>query len=224
MRVAVSFAVLLAASPALAEGLAPHQSIQEHAPASDRTFAVAVNEPFGWGGFAIAGSVYGRVAAHQAVRINAAAYDFHGNVAGDLIDIFAFGGDGDESYRKGRIVDVGAGWVYFPRRVFDGPTVELGLLHRSSDTHVEDEWDTPEVVDRKGKEVAARALLGWSWMIQDRVFISWAMGASKGYSFGTETTKEMAYTGSGQPSPSMTHHYGEWTTSFEGYLRFGVAF
>ena len=118
-------------------------------------------------------------------------------------------------------IDVGAGWMYFPRRVFDGPTVELGVLHRSLDTELYDDFGTPEKVWRDGQEVAARALLGWSWMIRNRVFIALAFGASKGYAFGRETTQEDA---TYPVSPKMTHDFGEWTTNFEGYLRFGVAF
>jgi hypothetical protein len=112
--------------------------------------------------------------------------------------------------------------VYFPRRVFDGPSIELGLLHRTLDTRVEAEWETPGDVSRDGQEIAAHALLGWSWTIRNRVFISFAMGASKGYVWGSETTREMAFPT--EPQTPMTHHFGEWTTGFEGYLRFGVAF
>jgi hypothetical protein len=219
MRLAL-LAVLLATSAASAEGLAPYESVQKESPPVERQWAVAINEPLGWtNGFAVAGSIYGRVAPHQAVRINAARYGFHGNLAGDVINIVA-GGDG--ARHTGRLIDVGAGWVYFPRRVFDGPSIELGMLHRTLDARVEAEWETPGDVSRDGQEIAAHALLGWSWTIRNRVFISFAMGASKGYVWGSETTREMAFPT--EPQTPMTHHFAEWTTGFEGYLRFGVAF
>jgi len=220
MRLAL-FAVLLAASTASAEGLKPYQSIQEHRPVADKPFALAINEPFGWpSGFAIAGSAYARVAAHHAVRLNVASYEYHANVGGDLIDHFVFGGDGDESGKTGRYFDVGASWMYFPRRVWDGPSFELGLLHRSIDTNRYDDFADDDIVDRDGQMIGARALLGWSWMIHDRVFISIAMGASKGYEFGTQVITPDA----SHPQMTTTGDYGEWTTAFEGNMRFGVAF
>ena len=220
MRYFASLILLAVSSTAFAQPPSEQPSSLPQPATADRTYAVAINEPIGWkSGFAVAGSVYGRVAPHQAVRINAAMYDYNGNVPGELINSLA-GGDGARN--TGRLIDVGAGWQYFPRRVFDGPTVEVGLLHRTLDTRVEDEWDHPGDVSRDGQEIAAHALLGWSWMIQNRVFIALAMGASKGYAYGTETTREMAFPT--EPQTPMSHHFGEWTTGFESYLRFGVAF
>jgi hypothetical protein len=221
MRLAL-LAVLVAASPASAEGLAPYESIQDHPARADHAYALAINQPFGWpSGFAIAGSGYARLAPHHALRLNVASYDFHGNVGGDLIDIFVFGGEGSEAGHTGRILDVSAGWMYFPRRVWDGPTFELGLMHRSLDTEVVDDFADYYRVERSGRTIAARALLGWSWLIRDRAFIAVALGAAKGYSSGTEVDTEDDFT---SPAMSTTTTFGEWTSSFEGYMRFGIAF
>jgi hypothetical protein len=212
--------LLLAASTASAEGLAPWQSIQQHTAAEDHPYVLAINEPFGWkSGFAIAGSAYVGLSAHQALRLNLASYDYNGNLAGELIGIFVFGTDGSEAGHRGRLLDVSAGWMYFPRKLWDGPTFEAGLLHRSVDTTLDTE---DELIDRDGQMYAVRALLGWSWLIKNRVVVSFAMGASKGYTFGTETTKPW----NTYPDPPMTTtvDLGEWTTGFEGYVRLGWAF
>lgn len=217
MRFAL-LSLLLLASTASAEGLAPWQSLQQHRAADDHPYVLAINEPFGWSsGFAIAGSGYVGLTAHQALRLNVASYKYNGNIGGDLIDIFVFDGDGSEAGHSGRLFDVSAGWMYFPRKLWEGPTFEAALLHRSVDTTLDTE---DEVTERDGQTVAVRALLGWSWMIKNRVVISFAMGASKGYMFGTETTTPW------YPEPRMTTtaNMGEWTTGFEGYVRFGWAF
>lgn len=217
MRGLALLATLLASSTAVAEGLAPSESVQEHRPAGDHPYAVAINEPFGWpSGFAIAASGYAAPDAHNVVRLNVATYGYHGNLGAEVIGTLVFHGESETGYR-GRITDVGVGWLYFPRRLWDGPTFELGMLHRSLDTTVDAEDD---LVERDGRTIATRALLGWSWLIRDRVFLSFAMGASNGYTFGTQ----IETTGNSPPRMTTTGRFGEWTTEFEGYVRFGVAF
>lgn len=210
--------LLLAGSTASAESHAPSQSIQQPRAADDHPYVLAINEPFGWSsGFAIAGSGYVGLTAHQALRLNVASYEYNGNLAGDLIGIFLFGSDGSEAVHRGRLLDVSAGWMYFPRKLWDGPTFEAAILHRSVDTTLDNE---DELVDRDGQTYGARALVGWSWLIKNRVVISFAMGASKGYTFGTETTTPWYR----EPRMATTARLGEWTTGFEGYVRFGWAF
>ena len=108
--------------------------------------------------------------------------------------------------------------MYFPRRVWDGPTLEAGLLRRSGATSVTDEYAENAVEKRDTQYLAARALVGWSWLVADRAMIAFAVGAAGGYELGTVTTQKMS------TSAPMTHAVSEWKTSAEGYIRLGFAF
>jgi hypothetical protein len=220
MRCLALLAVLLVAATASAEGLAPGESMAVLAKDPPHRFAIAVNEPFGWKGFAIAGSAYARVAEHHVLRLNVARYHYPSVSPIEVMNIV--GGYDSEVSRKGRLLDVGAGWIYFPRRAWEGPTFEAGVVYRSLDTE-ENDYDKELLTSRDGQTVAARALLGWSWLIRNRVMVSLAMGASKGYSFGTEVKDDWSST-SHEPTMTTTGRFGEWKTGFEGYLRFGFTF
>lgn len=77
-----------------------------------------------------------------------------------------------------------------------------------------------DITQRDTQLVAARALVGWSWLIADRAMISFAVGAASGYEFGQQTTANTLP----EEAPMMTIDVGEWKTRVEGYLRFGFAF
>lgn len=214
-RFALIFAFLTFSRASFADQLAEAPAIEKTAQQEDAPMAFAVNSPLSWiGGTSVAGSLYARVAAHQAVRINVASYEYGtpGVVVAGLL------GEEDEGQYDGRLLDVGVGWMYFPRRVWDGPTLEAGLLRRSGVTHVQDENAMYEVVDRDTELYAARALVGWSWHVADSAMISFAVGASSGYEVGTETDQERMNTA------PVKHDVGQWKTGFEGYLRFGWTF
>jgi hypothetical protein len=213
MRRLALLVVLLASSTASAEGVEPHESMAVLAKGAPRPYALTVNEPFGWKtASSIAASAYAQLGEHHAVRFNIASYERLGKSASNIMD-------GETAY-EGRLFDVSAGWMYFPRRIWEGPTFEAGLLHRSFDIADDDGFDE-EIDARKGQFVAVRGLLGWSWMIRNRVMISFALGASHGYAFGTETHTDYGY---GHPEMSKTVELGKLETSFEGYLRFGFTF
>lgn len=179
------------------------------AAAEPHRFAVSVNSPISWTqGFTIGASAYAALSEHQALRLNVASHDI-----GD--DLFK-----PDGLRYGRIVDVGAGWMYFPRRTFDGPMLELGVLRRSGATYVNDTAMDPAIVDRDTQLYAARALVGWSWLVRDRIMISLAAGAAQGYELGTETTTREFSPG----RMTETHEVSQWTTTIEGYFRVGFTF
>jgi hypothetical protein len=203
--------ILLASAPAAADNLAT----EKNAATDDQAMALAVNSPLGWvGGTSVGASLYARIAPQQAVRFNVASYEYGSTSA---IAAAAFGAEDEGSY-DGRYLDLGAAWMYFPRRVWDGPTLEAGLLRRSGETHVQDEFAEFETVDRDTQYLAARALVGWSWLIQERAIISFAVGASGGYELGTETMKQMS------TSTPMSHDVSAWKASPEGYIRLGFTF
>lgn len=188
--------------------------IDKSAEEKDAPMALAVNSPLGWiGGTSVAASLYARVASQQALRLNVASYELGGpGIVGALFE--------DEGSYDGRLLDISAGWMYFPRRIWEGPTVEAGLLHRSGKTRVQDEYAMNEIVDRDTQLFASRALVGWSWHVADKAMISFAVGASAGYESGSETDTKSTY----QMSTPVKHDVGEWKVTPEAYLRFGFTF
>jgi hypothetical protein len=190
----------------------------------EHRFAFAVNSPISW--FAaqnVAASGYIGLDEHQAVRLTVASYEYDANLVGQAIGGLVFHADLD-GVRHGRLLDVGAGWMYFPRRTFDGPTLELGLMRRAGwSSEIDDNMD-PYSVDRNTQLYAVRALGGWSWLIQDRVMISLAAGAGRGYETGTETTARDSLFYPDHMQRSETHDVSQWTTTVEGYFRMGFTF
>lgn len=214
-RFALIFAFLAFSRASFADPLAETSAVEKSAEKPEAPMALAVNSPLSWvDGTSIAGSLYARVAPHQAVRISVASYEDGASaaiVAGLL-------GQEDESSHDGRILDVSAGWMYFPRRLWDGPTLEAGVLRRSGSTSVRDELADNELVERDTQLYAMRALAGWSWHVEN-VMVSFAAGASSGYQTGTETD-----TMSVGRTPAVTRDVSGWKTGFEGYVRFGLTF
>lgn len=175
---------------------------------NDHRFALSINSPLFWKDGSVGASGYVGLSDHHALRLNVATWDIH---------TLPIRGDG---LHFGRLVDVSAGWMYFPMRRFDGLTFELGLMRRSGATYENSIEMTPEIVDRDTQLYAARALLGWSWLIHDRVMISVAAGASRGYEVGIETTTRDSVS---DQMPD-THEVSRWTTTAEGYFRVGFTF
>jgi hypothetical protein len=208
MRPLLALAIVIAAAvPAHAEG------------PDEQPLAIAVNPPFRWpGADAVAASGYARLTEHQVLRINASSYDFNGNPAGDLIAILA-GGDGDEASHSGRVTDVGAGWMYFPRRRWSGITFELGILRRARAIRVEDEFAADEIVETDTDTWAGRGLVGWSWLIDHRIMISVAGGVSVGYELGHEIVTPSSF----DPMPTR-RGVRRTDVAGEAFMRIGVAF
>jgi hypothetical protein len=163
-------------------------TIASAAPASEaipERFAIAVNEPFSWGQEFIGASLYVGLARHQAIRANIASYPGPGAQASAIASAIFQDGRG---FDRGSYFDVGIGWQWYPRELWQGPILEAGLVWREDKTRFSDVNDTSSVleVDRDARGMLARGLGGWSWLFYDRVFIMAAIGGATGYERGTE--------------------------------------
>jgi len=222
MRIAVAVAAVVVP---LLSSVAAAQSAPADAPATtrttaaepDATIAFAVNPPMRWS-TAVAGSLSVGFAQHHAIRANVASYEYTGNVAGDLIGVAA-GGDGDEGSYDGSTFDVGIGYQYFPGRLFDGLSLEVGLLRRAVDHHVVDEFASRPDLQTTATGYGVRALVGWSWMYSDWLFVAAAVGVSGGDYRGTERTTDLL---DNRMVETTRFSRAEWAA--EGYLRIGLAF
>jgi hypothetical protein len=174
-------------------------------------FAVALNAPPGWLIGSLGGSAYVRIGDHVALRGNLATYQNSppGGILSVLSDVGAAYG--------GRVLDVGVAAVWYPRRVWDGFLLEVGVLRRERDVYV---W--PELDDRtfiRSTEYAGRALIGWSWLIGQRAFIAIAAGYSVGHESGESTTTPEF----GSMTP-ITKAVRLTQKEREGYIRVGLVF
>jgi hypothetical protein len=164
-------------------------------PQREHRFAVATNFWGGWvDGNSLGASAYARIASRHAVRANVATHSL-----GWTQRLFSTDSSAEPLY-TGRTVDVGIGWMWCPRRLFDGLTLELGVVHRNEEVHRTDTRRSMRV-----RYDAARVLIGWSWLIADRAFLAVAVGMSRGYARDAGGIDAFENAG-------------------EGYLRFGVAF
>ena len=95
---------------------------------------------------------------------------------------------------------------------------EAGALmrHRDFRVHHDDLSSKPDLATRS-QTYAARAMIGWSWLLTGVVFVSVAAGASAGLEHGEETVI---------PEKGMTtvRQVNRTQIDFESYVRFGVAF
>jgi hypothetical protein len=184
------------------------------APGSEETnarIALAVNAPLGWLISSLGVSAYLRLGDHVALRGNLATYR---NTSWG--EVFAgLSGDGGTGF-GGRVTDVGIGAVYYPRRVWDGLTLEAGVLLRARDIYVWPEFEPKTTTT--STELAGRLLIGWSWMIRQRAFIAFAVGFSIGREKGQETD-EPDY---GQMV--VIRPVNRQQSEAEGYLRIGLVF
>src|SRR5258708_4342224 len=93
--------------------------------------AIAGNTPLVWK-YSVASSGWLGWWDHHAIRANFARY--RGPVAAAIgYDLFSESGS---QHDFGHTTDLGVGWVYFPRRMLDGPSLEAGFLvrlHRERD-------------------------------------------------------------------------------------------
>ncbi len=183
-----------------------------------RSIAGGVNAPIRWfteDARVFSGSAYVGLSPHDALRVNVATYENAVNLASELVLLAQ--GEYSEGSREGRTTDVGVGYVYYPRRLFDGFMAEAGLLgrHRNLSNGLY-EWEDSAVRHIDTNMVGARAMVGWSWLFYDRVFIAVGVGASLGYEHGTERLDGFG--------PRMTTDVRRADVNGEGYLRIGGAF
>ena len=181
-------------------------------------FALAVNFPSGWiDGKSIGASAYVGLTDHLALRLNVASYRYGTPLAAEIV-AGLISGDGPEGSYGGRILDLGVGVVHYSRGLWDGFTLEAGALRRGRDTYSRDDYAGYARIDTTTAAYAGRALIGWSWLIKERVFIAAALGGSAGIETGTEKTEN------DRGEMMKTNKVDRSDVSLEGYLRFGGAF
>jgi hypothetical protein len=166
--------------------------------------AIAVNEPAGWTQLTFGISAYTALTPHQALRANFTTHQPEN--AFDLIPVDLSGGD--DGSHAGYIRDFSVGWMWFPRRVYDGPSIEFDALVRLR--HQVDMGDG-DTITTDATTIGGRTTIGWSWRLYKRFFISAAFGASAGHRRGNVTT-------------DMTNEAAlpDTETALEGFVRFGV--
>jgi hypothetical protein len=168
---------------------------------------IAVNEPLGWvDAAAIGASAYLQISTHNVVRANFATWD-HAHTS-------TFGSEA--KYAGGRFTDGGVSWMYFPRKAYDGFSVELGMLVRHDNSWDIDDFD--QKLTNDSKLYAARVLVGWSWLLKERAFISVQLGVADGPVHGKITSEDTVYPGVYMP---ITTRVDETHVSIEYNVRFG---
>lgn len=220
-------AVALVPAVALAEGTqdpAAPPAPDGTPPATEPVLSVAIgfNPPFRWFDKPAVGvSGYVAIRRHHAIRLNYASYPNGGlEAVGTLIGDVFFDGDGSESIYSGRISDIGIGYQFYTRSVFEGLVAELGILRRRFDTRKDDEWSGERVIT-DATQFAGRALVGWSWLYHERIFLAMAVGLAIGRTTGTEMYAVDEF----DPNPPfMTRSISRTDASPEVYLRMGARF
>lgn len=169
-----------------------------------------MNPPVRWFGDdkAVAGSLYVGFTQNHVIRGNVATYPY-----GSLLDV-------GEATHEGSVTDLGASYLYFPRRAFSGFVAEAGLVYRMTDgiSHGPFWEDTTE----KTTYIAGRGLIGWSWLLGEHVFTSVQVGASVGYERGTRSLCRSQCMDDGE-DPDVTR-VKEPTFAPEAFMRIGVVF
>jgi hypothetical protein len=186
--------------------------------ASAESFAVAVNAPLRWyKAVSIGGSAYVGFRGHHAIRVNAARYAHTYSIEEVVSDMADSGGYAD--HISGRRIDLGVGWMYFPRQLWSGPTFEAGLLVRDQVRRTQEAPDIVEYPVRTTDKltVAGRGVVGWSWLLFDRAFVSVATGIAIGLA------SEKTYVTRDDELLMYGRRY-ERQTTFELFFRFGGAF
>lgn len=216
LAVSTTIAVAAPAPDSLTSPANPHAADARTPPsvhdATPLPVALAVNAPFMWSeARSIGVSAYIAVREKLSIRLNVASYEPFDNPIDAVRE--------SEIGYGGRFTDIGAGLQYFPRSVWSGPSIELGVFHRAQETRRTDEMDSPAILETKATGYAARGLIGWSWLGWKKVFVAAAVGASVGRYAGTERTAEDYYF-----PMYATNDFKRVQVETEAYLRFGVAF
>ncbi|MBA3464205.1 MAG: hypothetical protein H0T46_29895 [Deltaproteobacteria bacterium] len=184
--------------------------------------AIGVNLPLRWkDGESIGGSLYVGLTKRLALRGNVASYEYVGGMftAAGAVASLLNGGD-SEAYHGGRITDVGVGLVLYSNKMWDGFTVEAGLLRRATNISTSDDYADEAYVATDSTTYAARALVGYSWLVGEHFFVAFALGMSGGHESGTQTARMESHS----QSPLTTRSVSRWEASPEGYVRIGGAF
>lgn len=185
--------------------------------------AFAVNVPFGWP-WSLAFSAWVGMDDHNAIRANYARY--RGPLWTIIPHMLESDGpeEGDIPADFGHTTDLSVGWVYYPRHVLDGATLEVSALLRLN--RLRDRIDRMNMASEEQftNVYGARALVGWTWRLSDWWFLALSVGASAGYERGREKVF-IGYDFSHTP-PDITREgrVSRVALSGEAYLRVGMAF
>ncbi len=140
-------------------------------------FALGVNSPTGWLRGSFGASLSMGLDRHHAVRASVARYDPE-----PLLLVLIT--QGESAPIGGAILDLGLGWVYYPRRLWDGFMLEAGALRRARAVRVLGFYGDTAT---RSVTYGGRATVGWSWPITRYGFVSAAVGISVGRETGEET-------------------------------------
>jgi hypothetical protein len=170
----------------------------------------------GWLNESFALSLYTGVSKHHALRANFASYRYQPPLWSAAISLAAFAED--EGEYAGRTTDWGLGWIYYPRRLFDGFNVELGALRRARNNGesggFESDFRTTDTTTYAG-----RAMVGWSWLFESTLFVALGAGMSIGHESGSQLIDE-----DDPARPDQMHSIDRTTYEVEAYARLGFAF
>lgn len=195
---------------------------QAHASRGHR-FSLGVSSPTGWlrgllvGHSSVGASLSVGLDRHHAIRANVSRYD-----AFEVLPILFAVARLQDSLATGRILDASLGWVYYPRRLWDGLMFEAGVLRRDRDVQEIRALFDDTSVAIESVTYAGRASLGWSWRVTRHAFIAAAVGVSVGRERGERTTTErdMDF-----PDDRVTtSRVARLQADPELYLRFGFTF
>jgi hypothetical protein len=212
--------VVFLAVAAIATGTAQAEQARPDGAGPGQPFALAVNVlPVATDAFAVS-AWFGRD-AHHAIRANVARY--RGPLwLRVLAPVFSDGEqDSDVAPDFGDITDLGLGWVYYPRRLLDGASVETGVLCRFDRrrSYIDDQDVAAE--EHHTNVYSGRFLVGWTWRLSDWWFVATAAGGALGYERGREKT----YAGvDSHGDVSRSGPVSRVAVSFESYVRLGMVF
>lgn len=209
----LAITAMLAASVAAADSSA----------GSPLQLAVAINAPTSWGEReAYAGTAYMGLGRRHGVRVNMASYNYS-RTATDLL--LALSATSSETNYDGRVQDLSIGWQFFPRSLWDGFGIETDVLVRRSDVRADERIWASSLSETESTTIAGRVMIGWSWLLGDRLMIALSAGLSHGVETGRERTfREDPGSYGGDLMLAADERITRQVTAAEGFLRFGVAF
>jgi|GEM_PF-6798553 len=203
-----------AAAPAASEPATPGLGVP---------IAFAMNLPVAWP-WSLAFSSWVGLDAHHALRASYARY--RGPLWKIIPNMLESEGleEGDLPPDVGHTTDVSIGWAYYPRRVLDGATLEIGALLRLN--RLRDRIDRMNVAseEQHTNVYGVRGLAGWTWRLSDWWFLGLSVGASAGYERGREKVFVGYDASHGNAEIIHDGRVSRVAWSGEAYLRLGMAF
>jgi hypothetical protein len=91
--------------------------------------------------------------------------------------------------------------------------IEAGVIYRDRDLRIGSDFDEGDTL-QKTSTYAARAMVGWSWLVTRHLFVEIAAGVSAGYESGHAAP----------PAPETTYKVSGREIVPEGHVHIGLAF